>query len=50
MITLGTGVGGGVIIDEQIITGKHGLGGEIGHMKHFPGPGPGEEWNPQYRR
>lgn len=32
MITLGTGVGGGVIIDEQIITGKHGLGGEIGHI------------------
>ena len=32
MITLGTGVGGGVIIDEKIITGKHGLGGEIGHI------------------
>lgn len=32
MVTLGTGVGGGVIIDEQIIAGKHGLGGEIGHM------------------
>lgn len=32
MITLGTGVGGGVIIDEKIITGKHGLGGEVGHI------------------
>lgn len=32
MVTLGTGVGGGVIIGEQIIAGKHGLGGEIGHM------------------
>ncbi len=32
MVTLGTGVGGGVIIDEQIIAGKHGLGGEIGHI------------------
>lgn len=32
MVTLGTGVGGGVIIDERIIAGKHGLGGEIGHM------------------
>lgn len=32
MVTLGTGVGGGVIIDEQIIAGKHGMGGEIGHM------------------
>lgn len=32
MITLGTGVGGGVIIDEKIISGKHGLAGEIGHI------------------
>ena len=32
MVTLGTGVGGGIIIDEQIVTGKHGLGGEIGHI------------------
>lgn len=32
MVTLGTGVGGGVIIDEKIISGKHGLGGEIGHI------------------
>lgn len=32
MVTLGTGVGGGVIIDEKILAGKHGLGGEIGHI------------------
>ena len=32
MVTLGTGVGGGIIIDEKIIAGKHGLGGEIGHI------------------
>lgn len=32
MITLGTGVGGGVIIDEKIVSGKHGLAGEIGHI------------------
>lgn len=32
MLTLGTGVGGGVIIDEKIIAGKHGLAGEIGHI------------------
>lgn len=32
MVTLGTGVGGGIIIDEKIISGKHGLGGEIGHI------------------
>lgn len=32
MVTLGTGVGGGIIIDGKIIAGKHGLGGEIGHI------------------
>ena len=32
MITLGTGVGGGVIIDGKIINGSNGAGGEIGHM------------------
>ena len=32
MITLGTGVGGGVILDQKIVAGRHGLGGEIGHI------------------
>ncbi len=32
MITLGTGVGGGVIIRQQIWNGVHGMGGEIGHI------------------
>ena len=31
-MTLGTGVGGGVILDGKIWAGRHGLGGEIGHM------------------
>lgn len=31
-ITLGTGVGGGIIIDEQILTGATGAAGEIGHV------------------
>jgi glucokinase len=31
MVTLGTGVGGGVI-DEKIVAGRHGLAGEIGHI------------------
>jgi glucokinase len=31
MITLGTGVGGGIIIDNKIVAGAHGAGGEIGH-------------------
>ena len=33
MITLGTGVGGGVISDGKVISGAFGAGGEIGHMK-----------------
>ena len=33
MVTLGTGVGGGIIIDGKIVSGFHGAGGEIGHIK-----------------
>ena len=33
MITLGTGVGSGVIIDGRIITGVNGAAGELGHIK-----------------
>ena len=32
MLTLGTGVGGGVVIDGGIFRGAHGLGAELGHM------------------
>lgn len=32
MVTLGTGVGGGVIINEKIVAGSNGAGGEIGHI------------------
>ena len=32
MLTLGTGVGGGIIINGEIVTGRHGLAGEIGHL------------------
>lgn len=32
MVTLGTGVGGGIINNGQIVTGSHGAGGEIGHI------------------
>lgn len=31
-ITLGTGVGGGIILDGKIISGRRNMGGEIGHM------------------
>ncbi len=33
MVTLGTGVGGGVILGGKILTGTKGAGGEIGHIK-----------------
>lgn len=32
MVTLGTGVGGGIILDGRILTGTTGGAGEIGHM------------------
>ena len=32
-VTLGTGVGGGIIINNKLINGSHGAGGEIGHIK-----------------
>ena len=33
MVTLGTGVGGGIIVNNKIVVGTSGFGGEIGHMK-----------------
>lgn len=32
MITLGTGVGGGIIVDGKIVSGNSGTAGEIGHI------------------
>ena len=32
MVTLGTGIGGGVIADGQLVRGRNGFAGEIGHM------------------
>ena len=32
MATLGTGVGGGIIVGGKVIHGSHGAGGEIGHL------------------
>lgn len=32
MVTLGTGVGGGIIIDGKVLSGSTGAGGEIGHI------------------
>ena len=36
MITLGTGVGGGVIIDHKLFEGNEGKGTELGHMVIVP--------------
>lgn len=36
MITLGTGVGGSVIIHGKVIVGRNGLAGEIGHIQVNP--------------
>ena len=32
MVTLGNGVGGGVVVNGKVIDGVHGAGGEIGHI------------------
>lgn len=31
-VTLGTGIGGGVILGGKVLNGAHGVGGEIGHI------------------
>ena len=36
MVTLGTSVGGGVIVNGKVIDGVHGAGGEIGHITVNP--------------
>ncbi len=35
-ITLGTGIGGGIVIDGRLIKGQKGMAGEIGHMVIHP--------------
>ncbi|TWT42732.1 ROK family protein [Botrimarina hoheduenensis] len=32
MVTLGTGVGGGIILNDRVLDGEHSCGGEIGHI------------------
>jgi glucokinase len=40
LLTLGTGIGGGVIINGKILHGSHGMAGEFGHMTVFPDGNP----------
>jgi glucokinase len=37
VITLGTGIGGGILIDGQVQRGRFGIAGEFGHMQVVPG-------------
>lgn len=45
-LIVGTGCGGGVVIDRTLIGGAHGLGGELGHMP-LPDPSADELPAPQ---
>ena len=40
LITLGTGIGGGIVVDGKILHGFQGMAGEIGHMTVFPDGNP----------
>ncbi len=39
MVTLGTGVGGGIIVNGHIMHGTNGMAGEIGHITSIPDGG-----------
>ena len=31
-VIIGTGTGGGIVVDGRLVTGRHGFGGEVGHV------------------
>ncbi len=33
LFTLGTGIGGGIVVADKVLTGKHSHGGELGHVR-----------------
>lgn len=37
LVNLGTGIGGGIVIDGQVYRGRYGMAGEFGHMMLVPG-------------
>jgi glucokinase len=40
LFTLGTGIGGGIVLDGRLLEGAHGHGGELGHVKIVAGGRP----------
>ncbi|MDJ0358163.1 ROK family protein [Paenarthrobacter sp. PH39-S1] len=40
MVTVGTGIGGGLLVNGKLVVGAHGWAGEIGHMVVEPGGRP----------
>jgi len=36
LITVGTGIGGGVVIDNRLLRGAYGIAAELGHMRVIP--------------
>jgi glucokinase len=40
LLTLGTGIGGGIIMDGRILHGQVGMAGEFGHMTVIPSGNP----------
>jgi glucokinase len=37
MLTVGTGIGGGVVVDDELMHGAFGVAAELGHMRVVPG-------------
>ena len=36
MVTVGTGIGGGIVVDGRVLRGAHGVAAEIGHLNAVP--------------